>query len=663
MPFGFNGPVPTILGIQKLFGRLVLLWACVLTPLLVWRGGPDMFEQPKQFALKLAAAVAVAAGAVGTPGPLALPLLFILVLALPGSLLSPLPLTALFGEYTSYQGWLHWLALAVLALSFGNVLARGGEPRRFLVALSCSLLAVSAYAVLQLAGGDPASWSAGQPVTRAFSTAGNPLYLGFTLAAGLPVPLALALASRTLPGAAGWLCAAALVAFALLASGSRSALAGGMLGVCVTMLLAPGAGAARRGLLRGFAPAALAVLVIGALLLPAERNPFPLLGRRLADAARGNDPRPLIWAGAARLTFGRPLIGQGLDTFATLHPQVQSPRLWDLIWHASPEKAHNELAQAAATAGLPAAGALLWAGAVLAALALRGQGNVLSAGAAGGLAALLVPACFGFMTCPAQAVALPLVGLLAAVLPGRSLPRPAGRVLAAILFASLVVHLHFMASEAALKSATRTDGAGMDRALALRTPWAQRLLRTGDALEHAWFGAALNAPVPAADIERRLVTLERIYGEAMRVNPLHAFAHSDLARVAMRRGRFAEAEAGYARARELAPRDAYLLMEEAQTSMAAGREDRALELLDRAAAMYPGWGEPPGMAGYLWMKRRRPDRAEPFLRRAVEGDWHGNTPAAYAAAVNLASLYRASRRWTEAVWAENQAQRFAPTPP
>ncbi len=654
--------------------RLTLLWVVALTPLLVWTSSYEMFEQPKQLALKLAAALvafALAAGRptahAGVPTAVALPLLAILGLSLLSAAVSPLPLTSLFGEYASYQGWLHWLTLSFLLLTLAPLVQTAWEGRRILAAATLSLTLVAGYALIQLLNLDWVAWSVEGPVVRTFSTAGNPLYLGFLFAAGFPASLGLAATATHGPARTGKLILCALLAAGLVSSGSRGALAGAAAGTVFFFWLMRGRMLPPH-LLRNLILACAAALMLTLLFLPADRNPFPLLMERFGELARGEDSRPQIWLGATRLIRQAPLLGHGLDTFATLHPQVQSPKLWNYIWHGSPEKAHNELLQFAATAGLLGTGAVLWLLAVLARLSLRrAAGRPIPAAAASGLLALLLPGLFGFTTCGPQVLAVALTALLVAAssrhqwrVALRPWPPVVFKAAALLLVASLLSHLRFATAEVALKSAVRRGGAGLETALALPTPWAQRLLRAGDSLEHRWFGATVGGAAPASTA-KQLALLARVYEAALAANPLHPFAHSNLARLALRAGRMEEALAGYTRARALAPWDAYLSLEHAQALIAAERTDEALAVLHGITKQYPAFAEPHGLIGYLMLQRSDLKAAEPAIKRSLELDWHGNAGAAYAAAGNLAALYHQAGREAEAAWAARQAQRFAPS--
>lgn len=642
-----------------LLRRLILLWVVAVIPLLFWTESMDMFEQPKQLAMKSAAPfIALMPVPVFLPAPLAAALIGILALGLVSSLFSPLPMYSWFGEYSSYQGWFQWISLAVLFTALSSLLRKPGEPRRFLVAAALSAGLVAGYALVQVAGLDPFQWSNGGNFFRAFSTAGNPLYMGFLLSAMVPACIGLARSTPTTGGRNLWLAIALLVFMGTLSSGSRSAAAGALVGA--GLLIAPGAGfgTGKPFPRKPFTAFVLAVLLASLAALPADRNPVTVLASRLSQLVQGGDARPTIWAGAGMLIRERPLSGHGLDTFATLHPRVQSPRLWEKLWHASPEKAHNEFIQVAATAGIPAAGLLVWLAVWLASLALRNRHDPLCASAGAGLGAMAVPAMFGFITVGTQSMAL----LLAAILVARTrsameMPEPWLKLAGAAMAIALGFHIQYASSLVALKDAVRDGGAGMERVLALRTPWAQNLLQAGDTLERGWFGPGL---APAPDSDARLGLLSRIYSSAVSANPLHAFCHSAAGRTAFRAGRIAEAMTAYEKARTLAPRDAYLPMEEAQMLISSRRENEGLVLLETASKMYPRFAEPAGLIGYLWLARKKPAMAEPWLKKAVEGEWHGNNAAAYAAAVNLVVLYRNAGRWNESAWAESVAGKYAP---
>jgi len=636
--------------------RLLLLWAAAATPLLFWRASFDSFEAPKELALTLAAALAAAILLPGAlvPSAAAWPVAAFLAIAAVSSVFSPIPLTSWFGEYTSYQGWLHWLALGVLVLATAAWLRDPRERRRALAAVAVSLGLVSIYAVLQLAGLDPIPWAVEGPVLRSFSTTGNAYFLGSLLAPGVPVAVGLAVSARGAWRRQGWLSVAALILAGLLSSGSRSALAAAVIGCIPVALLL------RRDLLKPLAVAVAVPVLLGLAVLPADRNPFPLLARRFGEVLRGDDARPRIWTSAARLIRQRPLLGHGPDTFAALGPGVQTRDLWAYLWHASPEKAHDEPLQQAATVGLLGLGALVWLVVILTRVGLAARREDTAAAAAGGLAALAFAGLFGFLTCAPQAIGLLLAAVLLGRLPSRPLPRPAITAVSVVLFLSLAAHLQFASAEVAIRSAVGRQGAGLESALNLGAPWAQRLLRAGDMLERIWFGGTIGGTPEAAPSPGRIALLRRVYEGALTVNALHPFAWSDLGRLAARAGLWTEADERFRRARALAPMDAYIVLEHAQALLAAGRDAEAVAALGAASALYPGWAEPPGLIGYAAVRKGRWKEAEPWLRRSLDLDWHGNASAAYAAASNLAAVCHRLGRDDEAAQAAVRARQFLP---
>ncbi len=623
-------------------GRLTALWCAAVVPLLTFAPALDAYELPKALALHAAAAVlwlAAARGGLAASAPVMPPLLLALGWALVATVTSPLPGTALFGEYTSYQGWLHGVTLAALLVALPPRLAADGDAARVAAAAALSLTAVALHALAQLVL--PAA--DGGALRRAYGTAGNAYFLGTLLALG--VPLAAGLAAKARRG--WWLGCAAIILAGVLASGSRSALAAALAGGAIVSL---------RGGRRLGRPALIvaAVTLLGCgLLLPADRNPFPPLLRRIADAAAGRDARGEIWAMAGRLIRARPLTGHGDDAFATLGGGVQTPALWDRLWRGTPEKAHNELLQIATAAGLPALGAILW----LLVVVVRAPSRAASARPAlAALAGLGFTALFGWTTLSPQAVALPLAALLLARLPIRRIPGPVAGAVAFVLLASTLAHARFLVADGRLR-AMITGGAADPRfALQPRAPFASRLLRAGDLLERRWLGATIAGDRPGRAGFEQMKTLTALYEGARDLNPLHPLAHSSLARLAAREGRLVDADGGYRRARALAPADAYLALEHGQVLLAAGREADGLAALREVAARYPGFAEPVGMAGYAHLKAGRTADAEALLRKSLTLDWHGNAAAAYAAAMNLATLFHRSRRDAEAAWAGGIAE-------
>lgn len=613
--------------------RLLSLWCAGVIPLLTFGPGLDAFELPKMLALHLAGTAlwlsAVRSG-VAVRTALLPPIAVLLLLGLLSTMTSRLPLTGLFGEYTSYQGWVHWMMLAALLVALP-----GGASGRIRTAATLGLTAGAGIALFQLVLPDPS----GDPLRRAYGTAGNAYFLGTVLALG--VPLAIGLAGDTPRPARRrwWLGCTAVILAGVAASGSRSALAAALAGGALV------AGWRRRGIMKPAALAAGLALTACGLLLPADRNPFPPLARRVADLVRGRDARGEIWAMAGRLIRQAPLIGHGPESFATQGGAVQTPALWAKLWRGNPEKAHNELLQLTVSTGVLGCGAALW----LLLVIRRGAGALPGGtGVAAALAGLGFTSLFGFITLSPQAVAIPLIALLLVQLPVQRVSPVATRLVAGGLVLSVLAHARFLAADARLRAVIASGSTRIGPAVRPPLPFANRLLRAGDLLERRWLGGTVGGTPPARVGLEQLNALTALYAGARSLNPLHPLAHSSLARLAAREGRVQDADAGYRLARSLAPLDVYLVLEHGQVLLAADREAEGLAELARAAGLYPGFAEPVGMAGYVHLKAGRTKDAERLLAQSLTLDWHGNAAAAYAAAMNLATLYHRSGREADA---------------
>lgn len=147
-----------------------------------------------------------------------------------------------------------------------------------------------------------------------------------------------------------YIVAAAILATALLSTGSRAGLAAGAAGLAVTI------GVGSRGLLRsggrawviilgaGVAVAAVAFLAAGSVL------------DRIGEEAVTDDTRFAVYSDTLSMIEDRPLLGHGAGTFATLFPLYHGPDVpSERVWLA----AHNSYLQAAAELGLPALAVML----------------------------------------------------------------------------------------------------------------------------------------------------------------------------------------------------------------------------------------------------------------------------------------------------------------
>ena len=323
----------------------------------------------------------------------------------------PLPIPSFYGEWLA-------LALGLLVLAFAGA-ARRTAPVLHIPAVALAPLALVLVLLLQLALGLPGHpvnalapiaflvWSALVAIAARSMAADDPAQLMPTLAwwllggglagaaagliqyAGLagmsgglvmaPRPLelygvfgnlgqqnhfsthlALALAAlaylhalKRLPTAHA-LGAAALLATAMALSGSRSiVLHGGWLAIVWLLARrAPGRPLVGR---RALLLVVLAAVALGALLLAARHAQLPPQLARLLLYAEGAGPRMFYWQHALAMAAEQPLLGVGIDRFATaLIAQLQDG---DKVF-AIDQSAHNLALQLLATTGLAGFAAL-----------------------------------------------------------------------------------------------------------------------------------------------------------------------------------------------------------------------------------------------------------------------------------------------------------------
>lgn len=275
---------------------------------------------------------------------------------------------------TGWSGVLPWLplvssllalpALDRAALSTPAALARGLSAPAALGLLALSLgvplrdqaTARRGWLALVLAGAVAGAWTALAWLDQGAGAGpfGRPGVAGPVLGALLGPAL-------LLPRAA-WLRASALVALAAgcAASASRTGWAAGALSLLVALAWAPAPRVSRRVA----HASALLALVGGVLATLLLLGVLPGGGPTL-EVRRG------VWRASSALLAEAPVCGHGLGSFRSEVLRVRDPEEARLSRGREPFMAHNDLLQAGAEGGLPAALALLALGAGLLVLAAR----------------------------------------------------------------------------------------------------------------------------------------------------------------------------------------------------------------------------------------------------------------------------------------------------
>ena len=302
---------------------------------------------------------------------------------------------ALFGIYFRYEGLLTILLYALLFWLTAQQLSGSQEALRLLRCLLASGYLVGLVAIVQsvvsnlatVPGADTAFSYGG--VLRAFSTFGNPNFLGVFFAMLLPLALYELLRSTTVLARLLFANLLVVMTLALLLTFSRSAWVAAALALLVLLLAHGGRGR----LVAGLAGALLIVAIAGDFMISRQAQVSSgssalsaLVHRALSVTESGGSTRSRIgvWQEALRVSASRPLTGYGPDSFGIVYPRY---RTGDWAPGYLIDKAHNDPLQLAATEGILGVAAYVWLSVAMAVAFWRGRAHpVVVAAAAGALA-------------------------------------------------------------------------------------------------------------------------------------------------------------------------------------------------------------------------------------------------------------------------------------
>jgi putative inorganic carbon (HCO3(-)) transporter len=272
---------------------------------------------------------------------------------------------AIFGTYDRWEGLLTITTYALLFWLAVQLLSGARDASWLIWSLLFSGYVIAVVAVLQSAFGVLGAGYFGQSGTysRADSTMANPDFLGIFLAMLLPVAFAKLLGPQS--GLTRLLAANLVIVLSLglLATFTRSAWIGAVVGLAVVLAL-------RRGRFR-FVPvvafAALLVIAFGALAWFVAVRPTSAQGGiadavysrivSIADLSSGTAAQRLaVWKDTPPLIAARPILGYGPDTFGLVYPQFQTANRNAILF----DKPHEEALGVLATQGVVGFLAYLW---------------------------------------------------------------------------------------------------------------------------------------------------------------------------------------------------------------------------------------------------------------------------------------------------------------
>ncbi|MDR3687081.1 MAG: O-antigen ligase family protein [Coriobacteriia bacterium] len=367
------GPIPATHDLAYRAGRGLFIAAIVLTPLVLgllpaqfgavaaYRAF-DPVDLPKIAALLVLVGASFAAWCVSVVRGAAQPfwhralwgIFGLIAWASVSTVFSASRALSVWGVYDSNEGLVAMFAFGVVAFLCVQYARSMRDLQVLLAAVVSAGVLVALYAAAQFFGVDPLQW-AGE-LGRAFSTFGNADVLGTYLVFPFGCALALALSAADRRGRVlAWI-AAAVIAFALYATGTRGAWLGALATIgCVAVLSWSGWAAmrpARRAALVAGVVALLGVVVTAVVFTrPRSATSSPNMAVLLSDLSNG---RTAIWSTAWRAFAARPITGWGPDAFERAF-QFAVRADWFSVTQGIevPHNAHSLLVQTLVTLGLP----------------------------------------------------------------------------------------------------------------------------------------------------------------------------------------------------------------------------------------------------------------------------------------------------------------------
>jgi O-antigen ligase len=274
------------------------------------------------------------------------------------------PMTALFGKYRRFEGFLSFLTYAVIFFLAVQVVDRPSRVRSLLRSLFFGGVLVSMYGIIQYIGADPIKWGTLPfEVNRSFSTFGNPDLLGGYLMFPLPISLGLALTEEDAWWRAIYWAGFFLIAVDWITAFVRGAWIGGFVGLAVLVAGAVyfvrkqdvklhstvDAGAGGLTLL-----ALIAVIVRSATSGSGVMNFVERL-QSITQFGQGSArTRFEIWEAAWGAIKARPIFGWGADTFRLVFPMFKPASYTrDAGYLSVADNVHDYPLQLASGIGIP----------------------------------------------------------------------------------------------------------------------------------------------------------------------------------------------------------------------------------------------------------------------------------------------------------------------
>ncbi len=272
---------------------------------------------------------------------------------------------AVFGTYDRWEGLLTILSYGLVFWLTVQLLSGEADARGLTWSLLVSGYVIATVAILQSAFGllGGGYFHGANNVIRPDVTLANPDFLGIFLAMLLPVAFAKLVSRRPITTRVLAANLVVVLFLGLLASFTRAAWIGAIVGVVVVLVL-------RRGRLHVW-PLVIsaAVLVIGFAIVAGIAAARPSSGgsgigqaliariASIADLTSGTqNERIATWGDTLPLIASRPILGYGPDTFGLVYPQFERSNQRFVLW----DKPHQDALGVAASQGVIGLLAYIW---------------------------------------------------------------------------------------------------------------------------------------------------------------------------------------------------------------------------------------------------------------------------------------------------------------
>ncbi len=294
--------------------------------------------------------------------PLDLPLLAFIGSAALSTVFAINQNVALFGTYDRWEGLLTILTYGLVFWLSVQLLPEEADARGLTWSLLLSGYVVAAVAVLQSALGvlGGGYFHGANNIIRPDATLANPDFLGIFLAMLLPVAFAKVFSRRSFTTRVLALNLLIVLVLGLLASFTRAAWIGALVGVVVVLVL-------RRGRFHVWPLVISAAVVVAGFVAIAVTQPSGVSGgigpaliariASIADLKSGTqNERLATWGDTLPLIASRPIVGYGPDTFGLVYPQFQNGNQHFVLW----DKPHQDALGVAASQGIIGLIAYVW---------------------------------------------------------------------------------------------------------------------------------------------------------------------------------------------------------------------------------------------------------------------------------------------------------------